>query len=539
MKHCALNALWISSLFLTVAAASEECDGDGCGERHNAWTSTGGCNQRAFTWDSFVCVCSGTSCDLPGPIPHPDDAASYTVVTTDRQQLRFAVTQNSPVTLPAEGSRLMRINTNIQYQEMLGFGGAVSDSAGLSFFSLGEDSQNNLIRSYFGPDGISYNMVRIPIAGSDFSTRTYSYDDHEGDDKLERFALAEEDLMYKIPLLLRAKSLAAETSELLMFASPWSPPAWMKTNGKFHGSGALRAEMGRPYANYICRFLQEYAKRGLDMWGITTQNEPLSGREEWPFNTCLFEAPVLREWMAEHLLPVLQEASLLDRLNIMISDQGRDYLSKYSDEVLQHDTLSKKVAGIAIHWYQDTDDNVQALTQTRALFPDQFTLHTEACMGFDSPPGEKVKLGDWGRAERYAESIIENSNHGTSGWVDWNMALDMEGGPNWVSNFVDAPIIVDANKDTFYKQPMFYALGHFSKFVARGARAVYHSLLTEAPSGLQASAFRNPDGGVVVVLLNTDETEAAVSIQPQMSESKYFNIVMPPKSIKSVLYRQS
>ncbi|KAA0185739.1 hypothetical protein HAZT_HAZT007106, partial [Hyalella azteca] len=223
---------------------------------------------------------------------------------------------------------------------------------------------------------------------------------------------------------------------------------------------------------------------------------------------------------------------------------------------MAHDELSRRVSGIGIHWYQDTPENLHHLTETRAVLPDYFTLHTEACLGYDSPPTERVKLGDWGRAERYASSIIERyassiievlarqqryassiievlarqqrydssiievlarqqryasniietSNRGTSGWVDWNLALDLQGGPNWASNFVDSPIIVDTvgggEHDKFYRQPMYYALGHFSKFVARGARAVYMSLLHAPLPGVAASAFLNPDGGVVVVLLN-------------------------------------
>ncbi|XP_018010283.1 lysosomal acid glucosylceramidase isoform X2 [Hyalella azteca] len=530
---------WMMLIILFVAAADADgqCDGDGCEERHNAWTSQGECLQERMGWDSFVCVCTASVCDMPGSIPHPQQTDVYTVVTSDRQHHRFHVTHGTMSTAPTGGGHVVHLNTRIAYQQMLGFGGSVTDASGIVFFGLSEAVQDLLIRSYFGADGIAYNIVRTPIGGSDFSKRPYSYDDRPGDVALAHFALAQEDLMYKVPLLKRAQTLAKETSELKIFASPWSPPAWMKNNGRFNGSGSLIPAMRQPYADYIVKFLDEYSSRGLRMWGITTQNEPLAGLQfDVAFNAMVFTAEDMRAWLVENLLPALT-AGGHDDLELIISDQGRDHLPHYPAQILAHDELSRRVSGIGIHWYQDTPENLHHLTETRAVLPDYFTLHTEACLGYDSPPTERVKLGDWGRAERYASSIIETSNRGTSGWVDWNLALDLQGGPNWASNFVDSPIIVDTEHDKFYRQPMYYALGHFSKFVARGARAVYMSLLHAPLPGVAASAFLNPDGGVVVVLLNSEETETTVSLQPRMSQEKYINIVLPAKSIQTVLFR--
>ncbi|XP_069998576.1 putative glucosylceramidase 3 [Penaeus vannamei] len=130
--------------------------------------------------------------------------------------------------------------------------------------------------------------------------------------------------------------------------------------------------------------------------------------------------------------------------------------------------------------------------------------------GFDAPDDEKVLLGSWARAESYAKNIIEGANHWVTGWLDWNLALDTTGGPNWAGNRVDAPVIVNATADEFYKQPMFYALGHFSKFVPAGSVHVTSRVVKDGDDDegddegdLHTAAFTRADGGNVLILLNT------------------------------------
>ncbi|KAK7085976.1 hypothetical protein SK128_000067, partial [Halocaridina rubra] len=160
----------------------------------------------------------------------------------------------------------------------MGYGTAFTDSAGLNVVQLSQAAQDKLLRSYFAPEGIEYDLCRIPIAGSDFSVRPYSYDDVEGDVELVNWALVEEDLNYKLPLILKAQEMSQKTIKL--FGSPWSPPAWMKTNGKFNESGELLKTMWQPWSNYFVKFVEAYEAAGAPMWGLTTQNEPLSGFDD-------------------------------------------------------------------------------------------------------------------------------------------------------------------------------------------------------------------------------------------------------------------
>lgn len=520
----------------------QQCHGiDECGgqELHNVWIKEGvtPC-EKVFGSDSFACSCSGDSCDFLGDLPHPDDSTTFTVVTSDRSEKRFAVTQGRAEKVQRDGSTLVLMNPSLQYQEMVGFGGGFTDAAGINIMSLSATTRDTLIRSYFSPEGLRYSMGRVPIAGTDFSTRTYSYDDVEGDVDLKHFALAEDDLKYKLPVIALARAAQGPSSqELFLLATPWSPPAWMKTNGKFNGTGGLLPEMREAYANYIAKFVNAYADRGEKLWGLTPQNEPLCGTlQDWPFNACLWYAPDMKDWIKQHLAPSLHAAGHRD-LKIIVSDQVRMFLLPYVTEILSDDTARALVSGIGVHWYMDDVANLETLDRVHGLFPDQFLLYTEACEGFESPEDERVLMGDWGRAERYASSIIETSNHFSVGWLDWNLAVDVQGGPNWSNNFVDAPIIVDAGKDTFYKQPMFYALGHFSKFVERGAALVYNSQMQPTEGGLMAATFTMEDGRAVAVLLNKADTPQHVSLKPGSSSELYYHFEMPAKSIQTLLFR--
>jgi glucosylceramidase len=131
-------------------------------------------------------------------------------------------------------------------------------------------------------------------------------------------------------------------------------------------------------------------------------------------------------------------------------------------QILNDSVASEYIAGMAVHWYWDKFIPANVLTFTHNAHPDKFILATEACSGAPVTGGHRGPLlGSWSRAEDYATDIMEDLNNWVTGWVDWGFALDVRGGPNLASNWVDAPIIVNASADEFYKQPTWYALGHF------------------------------------------------------------------------------
>ncbi|XP_063276439.1 lysosomal acid glucosylceramidase-like isoform X2 [Prinia subflava] len=419
------------------------------------------CNPKDFGHGSVVCVCNATYCDtldplvLPGPGSYVKYESSKAGKRLERSEGRFQSSLRTP-------GLLLTINISTLYQHVKGFGGSLSDAAAMNILKLSQPAQDNLLRSYFSESGIEYNLVRVPMACSDFSVRPYSYDEVPDDYELKHFSLADEDVKMKIPLLRRA--LAMSKRPLLLFASPWTAPGWMRTNGDVRGKGSLKGKAGDKYhkawANYFIKFLDEYAKHKVTFWAVTAQNEPLAGLFTPPqAPTIAFTAAQQRDFIAQDLGPALARSP--HRTQLLMLDDQRIHLPHWAKVVLGNATAARYVAGLAVHWYLDAIVPPGcSLEATHKLFPEHFLLYTEACTGFFMFRFA-VSLGCWERGDHYSYSILTVMNHFVSGWTDWNLALDLQGGPNWVKNFVDSPVIVDGSKDVFYKQPMFYHMGHF------------------------------------------------------------------------------
>lgn len=487
------------------------------------------CQPRDYGQGSFVCVCNMTYCDYIGDIG-PLHSRSAVAFESTKAGLRFAKTTIPLGRAPDEDNQnnatiLLVIDSSKEYQKVLGFGGAFTDATGINVKSLPTNMQEDILKSYYSKEGVNYNIGRIPLSSCDFSTRKYTYDDSPGDFELTNFTLAPEDFDLKIPYIKKALSLSSEPA--LFFGSSWSSPAWMKTSNALEGRGFLIGKPGGPYyktwANYYVRFVQEYERHGIPIWGLTTQNEPTTGFVPgFRWQTLGFTAKSQRDFVKLDLGPALAEAGYgVDKLQLMVLDDSRLVLPHWTDVVLGDPEAAKYVSGVAVHWYTDSTTNAQVLDKVHDSFPDKFILGTEACTGSTEKPGNKVKLGSWERAELYAADILQDFNHWVSGWTDWNLALDAEGGPNWANNFVDSPIIVNASAQEFYKQPMYYALGHFSKALPRGSVKIDSQLQqpgSEAARNanstkLEYAAFKTPDSALVVIVLNRDDDKLTLKIK--------------------------
>ncbi|XP_017164835.1 matrilin-2-like [Poecilia reticulata] len=190
------------------------------------------------------------------------------------------------------------------------------------------------------------------------------------------------------------------------------------------------------------------------------------------------------------------EQEFMNTENSCVCKCGEGYTLRQDGKTCQ----TRYIHGVAVHWYLDSLVPAEAsLGATHQLFPEYYLFGTEACAGWSSVD-RGVKLGSWDHAEQYAHDILEDLNHYVVGWTDWNLALDQTGGPNWVKNFVDSPVIVDAKRDVFYKQPTFYSMAHFSAFLWEGSQRV--GVSASAKTQLEFSAFVRPDGSVVLIVLN-------------------------------------
>ncbi|KAK7789534.1 hypothetical protein R5R35_003347 [Gryllus longicercus] len=486
------------------------------------------CALREVSSDHLVCVCNATYCDtLDADTEVP--SGQYVLFTTTKAGLRFAKSSGSLTPQAKAADVAFTLDPSSTQQTIIGYGGSFTDAAGINILSLSAPAQENFLRSYFSPEGIELNMGRVPIAGADFSTRPYTYDDVADDDDLSEFKLQPEDFQYKIPIIKRAMEMSRKSIKLLSAA--WTSPTWMKTNNDFVGFSRLKEKYYQAWADYHVKFLNAYKEQALDFWAISTGNEPSNGIIPiMRFNSLGWSPASQSKWVAENLGPAIRN-SPFNQTKILGLDDQRFMLPWWMTKMFENKDTYNYIDGIAVHWYWDNLLPPYLLTATHNNFPDKFILSTEACKGDRPWNYPKVALGSWSRSEDYMADIIQDMNHWVSGWVDWNLGLDMQGGPNWANNFVDAAVIVNKDADEFYKQPIFYAMGHFTKFVPEGS--VHFTVEPSSKKGISTTAFTTPSGQSVVVLYNRRSSDKKVTVTHP--EKGSVSITIPKNSYNTLL----
>ena len=377
------------------------------------------------------------------------------------------------------------------FQTMIGIGGALTDAAAETFAKLPAERQTQLLEAYYSADrGIGYTLARTNINSCDFSSASYTYVT-EGDKQLTSFNIAP-DLRYKIPLIKRA--LAASGNRLKLFASPWSPPAYMKDNNDMLHGGHLRAEYREAWALYYTKFIESYGRAGVPVWAVTIQNEPMA-TQTW--ESCIYQPEAERDFLRDYLGPVMARRGLKD-VHIIVWDHNRDLIVQRAQTILGDPKAAQYAWGIGFHWYEDWSGGTQMydnVALVNRLYPAKHLIFTEGTPGnFDS-----TGYGRWSLGEAYGRSMIHDFNSGAEGWTDWNILLDEKGGPNHVGNYCFAPIHADTRTGTLIYTNSYYYIGHFSKFIRPGARRI---VVAPSRSMLLATGFVNPDGRVAVVVMN-------------------------------------
>lgn len=495
----------------------------------------------------------------------PEEVGSAKLIESSRDGLRFRVTEvksesnqssSGAPRLEAQDLQKFLVDLSAEKQSILGWGGALTDATGLNIASLPRDLAGKLVESYFGPSGNNYNLVRVPIGGSDFSARAYSYDDTNGNEEdpyLLNWALAEEDLKLKIPLLKLAQQFVESGGErLLAFGSPWSPPKWMKENKSFiRGHLKHNKPTYEAYANYLVKFYLAYKEAGIGFWGGTVQNEPAQAfGQDYFFNSLQMSAGEQVEFVADFFGPILAENGFTkDNFKLMIGDDSLKMVNDLVADILSSSKARSYVSGVAFHWYASGYDagyeyvdklveqsfaynNMSANSSDKQV---EFVLMTEACAGFRRWQ-RALDLGRWSRAEEYANDIIEDLKRGAAGWVDWNMALDLEAGPNWADNHCDSPVIVNKEKREFYKQPMYYALGHFSRFMRPNSVVVGLRRNTQDARLKAISAVKKDSKHVILNLLNESREAKKVQVG-RLGGGHKFTFTLQPNSINTVVWK--
>ena len=387
------------------------------------------------------------------------------------------------------------VDSTRRFQVLEGFGGAFTEAAATTWLKLSPAQQERLLREYFDPvSGHGYTLCRVHMNSCDFAVGNYAHVERDGDHALESFSIAR-DREALLPMIQAAQRVAARPLKLLV--SPWSPPAWMKDTGRMNDGGKLRPECRAAWAQCYVRFIQAYEAEGVPVWGVSVQNEP-EARQRW--DSCLYTAEEERDFVRDHLGPALHAAGL-QRVRIVVWDHNRDAMVERASVIYGDAEAAKYVWGTGFHWYmEDHFDHVQLVHDA---WPDKQLLFTEGCQ--EGGP----HWGRWELAERYARSMINDLNRWTVGWIDWNLLLDEQGGPNHVGNFCSAPFLAVPDEDGLHPQSSFAAIGHFARFAQPGAQRVLAASTREA---LECTAFANPDGSVAVVVLNRGDHDLAFSL---------------------------
>jgi glucosylceramidase len=476
----------------------------------------------------LICSFFVVGCDQPVADNTVDNIKrdSLTVYTTAKDtDQRLAKTGTYPFKArvqPTEGEISIFVNSSKQFQKFLGIGGSFTDASAEVFAKLDNARQEEFLEAYYDTEkGIGYSLARTTIHSSDFGSESHTYIE-EGDKSLDTFSI-EKDKQFRIPLIKRATQAAG--GELLLYASPWSAPAFMKSNNNMLRGGKLLPEYYDSWANYYTKFIEAYESEGMPMWGISIQNEPMA-TQRW--ESMIYTAQEERDFLKNHLGPAMEKAGYGDK-NIVVWDHNRDLLTDRANVILGDPDAYKYVWGVGYHWYEtwtggdSMHDNLAAVKES---YPDIQLLFTEGTVeGF-----REDRYQYWPNAERYARSMIKDFNIGTVGWTDWNLLLDHTGGPNHVSNFCFAPIHADTRTGELIYTPTYYYIGHFSKFIRPDAKRVSTS---SSRSVLLATSFINTDNQIATVVMN--ETDEAIDYH-FLADMQQVTLTIPARSMQTLVY---
>lgn len=437
------------------------------------------------------------------------------------------------------------INPAKEYQTITGFGGAFTESSAYLLNKLGKENRQKIIDAYFSKEGANYSLTRTHMNSCDFSVSNYSYSPVEDDKELKHFTI-EEDKDDLIPFIKDA--MVASEDGFKILGSPWTAAPWMKDNNKWVG-GKLLPEYYDTWALFFSKYVDAYKEEGIDIWGFTVENEPLGNGNNW--ESMHFSAEEQNDFVINHLGPKL-EADGKGDLKILGYDQNRDHLKEWVDVMFKNEETSKNYDGTAIHWYASTYEVFpEVLQYAHNKAPNKYLIETEGCVDSEIPKWQNdawywsKESTDWGwdwapekdkylhpkyaPVNRYARDIIGCLNNWVDGWVDWNMVLDTQGGPNWFKNWCVAPVIVKPETDEIYFTPIYYVMVHFSKYIRPEAKIID---VENSDKDLMVTAAKNPDGTIAVVVFN--EGEEVKEFQLNL-ENKATHISISPQAIQTIV----
>ena len=461
----------------------------------------------------------------------------------------------------------LQLFPNEEFQKYYGFGASFTESSAWNLATIPVESRKRVLTRLFSPsEGAGFTLTRTHINSSDYSNNHYTYIE-EGDEDLSTFSIHEDMKGFTgeendqvrgieliepgydlIPMILEASNIPG--ADFKIIASPWSPPSWMKTGETTNmTNGTLLPKYYGLWAAYLSKYVSAYAEKGITLWAITPQNEPLHFHDaRWDSNG--FTPEQARDFLRDYLGPQLVKDGLLNLedldagLHVLLYDHNKSTMIDYVAPTYQDPEASKYAWGTAFHWYANSElkeNNYYAdeLDKLYATWPDKGIIHSESSIDIDAddPIDQYWRestdyAGTFVPFETYAYDIISDLNHGTQGYVEWCSILSNKGQPNPYDNFNSAPVLINPVTDEVIYTPLYYLLSHFSKFIRPGAHRI--GLKGEEVKGLIYTAAKNPDGSIAVVVFNNNEAVYELSIT---LEANTFTTQIAPRAIQTIHLR--
>ena len=445
---------------------------------------------------------------------------------------------------PSDSASSIKILPEQKFQTITGFGGSFTQSSAHLLNGLSKEKRKEVIDAYFSDEGARYSLTRTHMNSCDFSTEQYFYAPVADDMNLDSFSI-EHDRGDIIPFIKEAMAVSSDGFNII--SSPWTAPPWMKDNNH-HVGGKLLPKYYEPWALFYSKYLDAYKAEGIDIWGLTVVNEPNGNGNNW--ESMHFSPKEMTDFVRDYMGPQLEKDG--HNVKILGYDQNRAGIKEWVDEMYKDEASSKYYSGTAIHWYESTYEVFpEDLQYAHNKAPNKYLIETEGCVDSEVPKWKddnwywSKEATDWGwdwatekdkylhpkyaPVNRYARDIIGCLNNWVDGWIDWNMLLDKQGGPNWFKNWCVAPVLVDTETDEVYYTPIYYTMAHFSKFIRPGALRI--GMETD-DKDLQATAAQNPDGTIAIVVFNEDNRAKNFTIELNGSSK---SISIDPQAIQTIV----
>ena len=396
-------------------------------------------------------------------------------------------------------TKVVNVYPDISFQKFEGFGAAITEASAWAYSLLPEEKKKQFMNDYFGD--INYSLCRLTIGSCDFSLKSYSYAKKHD---LSDFSI-EHDKKYVIPFIKDAQKV---NPNLRFLASPWSPPKFMKNSKMLILGGKLLNKYKQTYADYFVKYLNAYRAEGINIDYVTVQNET-NAMPVW--ESCLYNSDDEVDFLTNYLYPTFQRNNI--NTKILVYDHNKEKLFTRAQAEFSNVEANRAASGIALHWY--SGNHFENIALCRQMFPDKLIFHTEGCFGYDP---------DNSFPNQYAHDITEDLNAGINGYMDWNILLDCNGGPNHKKNYCNSPVMLNGEHNDYIKTLAYYYIGHFSRVIKPGAVRIAYSKYLE---DITITAFKNVDNTIAVVMTNRRDYDIE------------FNMCIGDRMFKDVLDRQS